>query len=182
MTWPPSPRVRRPWLLMLFPAVWRRRYGDEVAAMLAQRGFSLGVAIDLVAGAIDVWMHPSATLAAAMAAQTKEEERPMFSRIAGFECSAGADISKADERRAAIVMIAGSLVLTAAWIVALRQSGGNQYVESLSFMAFIVPFLYSLRYTYLKNRSVAVQAVFIAGWSLLIAGFMLAVGWVGTQI
>ena len=178
----PSPRLRRPWLLMLYPAVWRRRYGDEVAAMLAQRGFSLGAAIDLVAGAIDVWIHPSATLAAAMAAQTKEEERTMFSRIVGFECAAGADVSKADQRRATAVMLVGSVILTAAWMVAHRQSGGDPYVESLSVMAFVVPLLYSMRYTYLKKRSVAVQAVFIAGWSLLIAGFMLAVGWVGTQI
>jgi hypothetical protein len=169
-------------LLNLYPRAWRRRYGDEVAEMLAGRGFSLRTSIDLVAGAIDVWIHPSATLATAMAAQTKEEERTMFSRIVGFECAAGADVSKADERRAGIVMVAGTLVLTAAWIVAHRQSGGNQYIESLSVMAFIVPLLYSMRYTYLKKRSVAVQAVFISGWSLLIGGFMLAVGWVNAQI
>ena len=55
------------WLLRLYPPMWRRRYAAEVAAMVDGRGFSLAVAIDLVAGAIDVRLHPSATLAAATA-------------------------------------------------------------------------------------------------------------------
>lgn len=172
--------VRRPWLLNLYPRAWRRRYGDEVAEMLVGRPFSLRTSVDLIAGAIDVWLHPSATLAAATAAQTTEEEQTMFHRLVGFQCAQGADVTKADERRAAIVMIAGTLVLTAAWIAALRYDRGNQYVESLSVMAFIVPLLFSMRYTYLKGRPAGVQAVFIGGFSLLLTAFMLAVGWLNS--
>lgn len=106
----------------------------------------------------------------------------MFSRIVGFECAAGAHVSKADERRAAIVMVAGTLVLTAAWIVAHRRSDGNPYVESMSVMAFFIPLLCSMRYTQLKGRPLAVQVVFIGGFSILLTAFMLASAWVSVQI
>ena len=38
---------RMTWLLRLYPSPWRRRYGGEVAEMLAHRGFSLRIAVDL---------------------------------------------------------------------------------------------------------------------------------------
>ena len=63
------------WLLRLYPSSWRRRYGDEVAGLLADRGFSFSMAVDLVAGAIDVWLHPSVTLAAAVAADRNTKRR-----------------------------------------------------------------------------------------------------------
>jgi hypothetical protein len=47
---------------------------------------------------------------------------------------------------------------------------------------YMLPFLFSLRYTSLKNRPASVQAVFIGGFSLLLAAFMLAIGWVTTKI
>ena len=97
MTWPPSPRLppplklrrtsRRPWLLMLYPPPWRRRYAEEVAEMLADRGFSLRIAVDLIAGAIDVWLHPSATLGAAAAAEAHVKEKNMLNRIMRLDCA-----------------------------------------------------------------------------------------------
>ena len=45
-------------LIGLYPGAWRRRYGDEMAALLEDRppGFRGGV--DLIRGALDVWLHP----------------------------------------------------------------------------------------------------------------------------
>ena len=74
------------WLLRLYPPPWRRRYGGEVAEMLADQRFSLRIAIDLIAGAIDVWLHPSVTLAAAVAAEPHvEEKKTMLQRIARLD-------------------------------------------------------------------------------------------------
>jgi hypothetical protein len=60
--------------------------------------------------------------------------------------------------------------------------GDNTYVDSLSLMTFIIPLLFSMRYTYLKKRPASVQAVFVIGFSVLIAGFMLGAGWIAAQL
>ena len=53
------------WLLKLYPPRWRRRYGRELAQLVATRPFSIATAIDLVAGAIDAWIYPQSSTAAA---------------------------------------------------------------------------------------------------------------------
>jgi hypothetical protein len=173
------------WLLRLYPPPWRRRYGGEVAEMLADRGFSLRIAIDLIAGAIDVWLHPSATLAAAAAAQPEaEQKKTMLQRIARLDCSGalGPDVTRADQWKATVVAVGGTIVLTLAWMAAHIRIGDNAYVDSLSLMTFIIPLLYSMRYTYLKKRSLGVQVVFVGGFSLLVAAVMLGAGWIAAQL
>ena len=156
--------------------------------MIAGRRFSFRIAIDLVAGAIDVWLHPSATLAAASAASAAEpttaEERTMLSRIARFDCAAmmGTKITKADEWKASGMTVGGTVVLTLIWMAFHRRIGDNAYVDSLSFMTFIVPLLFSMRYTYLKGRPGSVQAVFIGGLFAPVAAVMLGAGWVAAQL
>lgn len=46
------------WLLTLYPPRWRRRYGREFTELVATQRFSIGAAADLIAGAIDAWLHP----------------------------------------------------------------------------------------------------------------------------
>jgi hypothetical protein len=60
--------------------------------------------------------------------------------------------------------------------------GDNPYVDSLSIMPFMGALLFSMRYTYLKNRSAGVQTVFVGGLSLLLTTLMLAIGWVTTKM
>ena len=173
------------WLLRLYPAPWRRRYGDEVAGMIADRRFSFRLAIDLVAGAIDVWLQPSVTPAAASAAEpTKAEAKTMLSRLARFDCpgALGPDVSRGDRVKANVVTLGGTLVLTLIWMAAHIRTGDNSYVDALSPMAFIVPMLVSLHYTSLKTRPASVQAVFIGGFSLLLTVFMLVVGWIAGRL
>lgn len=173
------------WLLRLYPAPWRRRYGEEVAGMIAGRRFSFRVAIDLVAGAIDVWLHPSATLAAASAAEPATAvEKTMLSRIARFDCAGalGPDVTRADRVKANVMTLGGTLVLTLIWMSAHIKVGDKAYLDALSPMAFIVPMLVSMRYTSLKHRPASVQAVFIGGLSVLLTGFLLAAGWVASQL
>jgi hypothetical protein len=172
------------WLLRLYPSPWRRRYGAEVAEMLAHSRFSLRTAVDLVAGAIDVWLHPSATLAAAgtAATQGRIEEKTMLSRIARLECSGAGTYTKEDQWKAAGTAVGGTLVLTAVWMAAHIRLGDNTYVDSLSVLAYMVPMLFSLRYTYLKKRPASVQAVFIVGNTLVITAIMLGAGWIASRL
>jgi hypothetical protein len=152
--------------------------------MLADRGFSIPLAIDLIAGAIDVWLHPAATMAAAAAAASRHEEGTMLSRIARLDCAAtlSPDVTKADHRKSAWVMIAGTLALTAVWTVVRLWVGENPYLDALSVMPFLISLLFSMRYTYLKNRPASVQTVFIAISSLIALAIMLASGWLAARL
>jgi hypothetical protein len=55
-----SPAKRRPGarLIALYPAPWRRRYGDEIAAVIEDGGLRLRDRVDLVRGAVDAHLHP----------------------------------------------------------------------------------------------------------------------------
>ncbi len=171
-------------LLWLYPSAWRRRYGAEVEQMLADRGVSLRVAVDLVAGAIDTWLHPSQTLAAAHAAAavTTQEERTTLSRVLRFDCAGVYGISKDDQKKAAISTIGWTLVITLAWLGLSLRFPKDPRVESLSMMPFMFSIIYSLRYTWLKDRPGSVQAIFIGGLSLAMAAFFLGVGWIAALI
>ena len=169
---------------MLYPPPWRRRYADEVAEMLAHQGFSLRVAVDLIAGAIDVWLHPGATMAAAAAAESKAGEKTMLKNVVGFECSAafGPNLSKADQWKATGAFLSVVLGLTLIWMAAHLRLGDNAYVDSLSILPFVLGMLVSMRYTYLKGRPASVQAVFIGGIALMLAAILLGAGWITTKI
>jgi hypothetical protein len=52
-------------LLRLYPAVWRARYGDEFAELLAARPPSLRDRLDILLGAIDARIHPQLGTSAA---------------------------------------------------------------------------------------------------------------------
>ncbi|HEV8191498.1 MAG TPA: hypothetical protein VGP82_08430, partial [Ktedonobacterales bacterium] len=45
------------WLLRLYPATWRKRYGDEFSALLDDCQLSLAVLFDLLGGALDAHLH-----------------------------------------------------------------------------------------------------------------------------
>jgi hypothetical protein len=164
--------------------MWRRRYGDEVAAMLAAQGFSLATAIDLVAGAIDVWLHPSATMAAAAAAGSNVKEKTMTNGIAKLNCAAlvGPNVTRTDQWRGAGVTLGLTVVLTLAWMAWHVRTHDNPYVDSLSMMPIVVSWLFGMRYTYLKDRGWAVQVAFIGGFSAVVAAILLGAGWVSTLI
>jgi len=169
------------WLLHLYPRLWRRRYGDEVAAMLAEQRFSLATAVDLIAGAIDVRLHPSVTMAAAVGSDIKEET--MTSGIAKFNCAlAGPNLTKADQWRAARMTIGLTIVLTLGWMALHVRTHDNPYVDSLSMMPIVVSWLIGMRYTHLKDRGWAVQAAFIGGFSAVVAAILLGAGWISTLI
>jgi hypothetical protein len=171
------------WILRLYPRPWRRRYGDEVAAMIEGRAFSFATAVDLIAGAIDVWLHPSATMAAA-AAGSEVKEKTMTSGIAKLNCAAlvGPNVTKADHWRAAGTTIGLTVVLTLGWMALHVRTHDNPYVDSLSMMPIVTSWLFGMRYTYLKDRSRAVQAAFVGGFSAIVAAILLGAGWVSTLL
>ncbi|MBT2232244.1 hypothetical protein [Nonomuraea sp. NEAU-A123] len=50
-------RIVAGWVLVLYPPVWRRRYGEEVRDLLDSRPVRLRTVLDLARGATDAWLH-----------------------------------------------------------------------------------------------------------------------------
>jgi hypothetical protein len=49
--------ARAQWLLRLYPRAWRDRYGEEVAAVLAEHHITYWTMLDLLLGALDAHLH-----------------------------------------------------------------------------------------------------------------------------
>ena len=46
------------WWLRLYPKRWRERYGQEFAALIQDRGWSLATGYDVLRSMLDAWLHP----------------------------------------------------------------------------------------------------------------------------
>jgi len=165
------------WLINLYPPAWRRRYGRELSDLIATQPASLGTAIDLVAGAIDAWLNPQSSTAAAPAdAKGTEAMVPKMLRLRS--AGHGPNVTAADGRKAAAVTIGGTLVATVALLWAMAQYGRNSYLEALLSISWLVAFVFSQHYTTLKGRPGRVQAVFIGGQSIIVMAIVLTAAWI----
>jgi hypothetical protein len=72
-------------LLRLYPAAWRERYGDEVAALLEEHPPTLLDHLDLIRGALDARLHPQVPGAAA----APDKELPVNQRLLGVMAAIG---------------------------------------------------------------------------------------------
>jgi hypothetical protein len=164
------------WLIRLYPPAWRRRYGQELADLLATQPASLRTAFDLVAGAVDAWLNPQSSTAAMVA--DHKGEGPMIARMlkprhAGCRTAP----TRAEAITAAVVTIGGSLVAVLALMWARGRYGENRYLESLALVSWMVPMLFGLSYTELKGRSPGAKAVFVGGLSAAVIAIALGAEW-----
>jgi hypothetical protein len=168
------------WLIRLYPPAWRRRYGRELAELIATQPASFGTALDLVAAAIDAWLNPqSSTDATPIDARGAGAMAPKMLKLrcAGY----GPDVTGADSLKAAAVTIGGSLALVVALMGAIKLYGKNPYLESLMIMGWLVPFLFSQHYTHLKGRPAGVQAVLIGGPAMIVIAIALGSAWLNAH-
>lgn len=101
----------------------------------------------------------------------------MIARVMRLRCAGyGAEVTSSDKRKSAVVTLAGTLVLTAVWLLADRRYDSD-YVLILAPMAYTAPFFFSLRYTSLKGRSGRAQAIFIGGFIAALTVLLLFIEW-----
>lgn len=164
------------WLLKLYPPRWRRRYGREVADLIAAQPFSFGAAADLVAGAVDAWRHPEL---APPAAPNSEGDVTMIAKLMHLECVGhGVHISARDRATSIAVMLGGTLILTLVWLWATWEFDKSRWVMATWPMAYFVPYLVGLRHTSLKARSATAQAAFIVAFTSAVTAILLLIEWV----
>jgi hypothetical protein len=169
------------WLLALYPPRWRRRYGDEVRALIGSQPFSLHAGIDLIAGAIDAWLEPQKF---PMQSDAEQEGVTMIGNTRKLGCAGSVErVTREDARKSAAVMLGGTLLLTALWMVLrIRHLADRTYVDAFSAMMFLVPYLLSLRYTSLKGRSLRTQSIFIGGTILVLTLMLGTAGWIASKL
>jgi hypothetical protein len=164
------------WLIRLYPPAWRRRYGRELAELIATRPASFGMAIDLVAAAIDAWIYPQSSTAAAA---TDVKGGAMVPKMLQLKCAGyGANVTKADNLKAGAIVIGGSLLAALAYMWTTARYGRDPYLESLFFVSWLVFFVFSQHYTTLKGRPAVVQAVLIGGQAAVVIAIALASAWI----
>ena len=169
------------WLIRLYPPAWRRRYGRELAELMATQPASFGTAIDPVAGAIDAWLNPQSSTAATAA--DAKGAGAMVPKMLQLRCAGyGPNVTAVDSRKAASVTIGGTLTLVVALTWAMAGNGSNPYLESLLAVSWLVPTLFGQRYTSLKGRPGRVQAVLIAGPAAIVIAIALGAAWINTRI
>ena len=155
------------WLLRLYPAQWRERYGEEFGAVLASQRASPALVLDVLGGAIDAHLHPQIQhshskqiLGDNMGDDTMTLE--MLQRCA----AGGPKLSARDRRIASLVMISSALVLAVLYIVLTKIYRSAPAVEAVFYTSF--PFL-ALVYgqtAYLRKRLWLTQ-IFVLGAGLL---------------
>jgi hypothetical protein len=168
------------WVLALYPPRWRRRYGDELRALLGSQPFSLNAVIDLIAGAIDAWLEPQKI---PMQPDAGPEGVTMIGTMMKLGCTrSGGRVTREDAWKSVAVNLGGTLFLTALWMLLPIRTGDRNYVNAFSVMAFLVPYLFSLRYTSLKGRSLRTQSIFIGGMILMLTLILGTAGWLSSKI
>lgn len=166
------------WLLALYPPRWRRRYGQELRALIESQPFSFQAVIDLIAGAIDAWLEPQKM--PMQPALAGEEGVTMIRTMMKLGCKTNAQITREDTWKSIAVMLGGTLLLTALWMALHVRLGDHPYLDAFSAMAFLVPYLFSMRYTSLKGRSLATQSIFIGGMLLILTLIFVIAGWINS--
>ena len=107
----------------------------------------------------------------------------MVSRMLQLKCAGhGPDVTKADNLKAAAIMIGGSLISALAYLWASAQSRNDPYLTSLFTVSWLVAFVVSQHYTSLKGRSFGVQAVLIGGQSAIVIAIALGAAWINARV
>ena len=172
------------WLLRLYPRAWQRRYGEEFIDLVASQPMSVALFVDVIAAAIDAWISPQVSTATQAASAGKESGHMLANRLNLHCVGRAAELTRSERWRSVVVMLTSALVLTVVWIWIYWRTRGNPYVDSMAFLplAWSAPYLYTLRYSHLKSRPPATQALFIGGVLALLAVLLLVFGVISARI
>ena len=160
------------WLLRLYPARWRDRYGEEFRAVLANQRASLGLFFDVLGGAIDAHLHPQI-----LRSHAKQNKGDDTMTLAMFErCAAGgANLAPEDRRMASRVTIFSALAIAFLCIALTKIYREAAPVQALLYAAAPALSMVYAQTAYLWRRSWRVQALILGSGLSGMYLFMLGV-------
>ncbi len=150
------------WLLRLYPARWRERYGEEFGAVLANQRASLGLVLDVLGGAIDAHLHPQ--IQHSHSKQIKGDDTMTLEMLQ--RCAAGGPkLSPRDRRIASLFMILSALVMAVLYIGLTKIYHAAPAVEAVFYASFPSLALIYGQTAYLRKRPWLTQ-IFVLGMGL----------------
>jgi len=172
------------WLLRLYPARWRERYGEEFGAVLASQRASVGLILDVLGGAIDAHLYPQTQHLQTQhsdSTQTRGEDTMTFAMLQ--RCAAGGPkLSPSDRRIARRIMIGSALVIAGLEIALSRIYRGAPAVQALIYASAPMLALIYEQTAYLRKRSWLTQAFVLVGGASATYLFILAVCLLGKKL
>jgi len=151
------------WLLQLYPARWRERYGEEFGAVLANQRASVGLVLDVLAGALDAHLYPQI-----QNSQSKPINGDDTMTLEMLQrCTVGGPkLSPQDRRIASLFMILSALVMAVLYIGLTKIYHAAPAVEALFYASFPALALIYGQTAYLRKRPWLTQ-IFVLGAGLL---------------
>jgi hypothetical protein len=160
------------WLLRLYPAAWRERYGEEFGAVLASQRVSAGLVLDVIGGAIDAHLYPQLRQSESKQAQGGDTMTlAMLQRCA----VGGPRLSPSERRIGSRLAIGTSFVMALLYLVLTKIYREAPAVQAVIWAAVFSPNIINTQMAYLKKRSWLTHAIIVGGSILVVYAFMLAV-------
>ena len=168
------------WLLRLYPAAWRERYGEEFGAVLASQRASVGLVLDVIGGAIDAHFYPQVLTqnnSQNQNSETKQIQRGDTMTLAMLQrCAVGGPRLSRDEKRIATRLAIGtSFVLAMLYLLLTKLYREAPAVQAVIWSAILAPNIINTQMAYLRKRSWLTHAIIVGGGILGMYAFMLAV-------
>jgi len=162
------------WLVWLYPARWRARYGDEFAAVLDCQRASVGLVLDLIGGAIDAYLHPQVLPSHSNQFLNPNQGEDTMT-IAMFErCAAGGPkLSPGERRFASTLAILSALAMASLYLVLTKIFWQAPAVQAVIYASVVFTSSIRFQMAYLRNRSRIAQALILGAELAAIYLFML---------
>ncbi|MGA7907007.1 MAG: hypothetical protein WCA16_06325 [Candidatus Sulfotelmatobacter sp.] len=172
------------WLLRLYPVRWRERYGEEFRAVLASQPASVGLVLDVLAGAVDAHLYPQIHHTQIQQSDSISIQGDDTMTLAMFQrCAAGGpNVSRQDRCIASLYAIVSALMIAAVYLALTRIYRGAPSVQALLYASFPFTALVEEQTAYLRKRSWPTQAFVMGGGFLGIYLLMLAVCAVASKL
>ena len=171
------------WLLRLYPARWRERYGEEFGAVLASQRASVGLVLDVISGAIDARLYPQ------IHPQTQHSDAKPIKRedtmtLAMLQrCAAGGPkLSPSERKIASQLSIMSALVMAVLYLVLTKIYREAPAVQAVYWTSIFFPSIIYQQTAYLKKRLWLTQALVLGAGLSAMYLFMLAVFLLGRKL
>lgn len=152
--------MRRDHLLLLYPAAWRARYGQEFLATIADRSVGIQDVIDILFGALDAWLSSDVRNATVSRVAPIEGVPMTLKSLVGCERKT-ATVTPRDALVGAVVMLVGSLLFK---ILARASTAALPMVSHvLTELAFLGPFTLSMPFWLMKGQPWKAQTLIVGG-------------------
>jgi len=161
------------WLVKLYPARWRKRYGEEFAAIIAGQRPSFGMIMDVLGGALDAHLHPQTHVQ-----QSTTKGDTMTDAMMKRCATGGPALSKQEQFTAGIGMLLSSLVLAAIYVTLRKIYHDTPAVEGLGYTILPAMLLFYAQMAYLRMRTFRTQILLVGG----MLGFLYLILWAACVI